>query len=1175
MNLKGLIKLTICVLAMILLFPQVSNAKIWTVCAVGCSTTTINAAINKAGGGDTINVAAGTYNEQVTVDKALTLNGANAGIPGYGTRGAESIVDADDPDEPTWVTAFFIESGDVTIDGFKTIDADEGIHIACDQPSWGDRENVVIKNNYIDTQEGEPQSVIAATGIIFYNDANWSGTDYSVDGAVVQDNYIYQAHVKDAIWFQDVHGSSITIKGNKVDNTVGYSGIILGATSALGFYVDLSGTFIEDNEVVSSSASGIGIQLKRFTSPTTPVSITGNTLTGGDYGIRLWAGDANTNVVAHFNNLAGNTWGIGFRSGQPWASVVDATDNWWGTINGPEHSGNTYNVGYQGSKAGDNVTYVPWWDAYPGGSSWGPVENPSASYYSSIQAAVDAASSGHTITCAAGTYNEAETFLDHAGLNFDATRGGITLSGANVGIPGYGTRGAESIIEGPNVLHGNAIYIFDGADGVVIDGFTLKAGDDIVENRADDVVIKNNIITPSASPVTTNAPGIFACECDNLTASYNWILDIGPSGGCGMFLGLAASLADITNSLIGHNLIENSGGAGILINYASGIGGNTIEYNEIKNVGHDGIRGALLASGTTIQHNEIYGSARDGVRIMGDAASHHINYNSIYGSVAYGVNNLDAATLNASGNWWGDLDPTDDLSDSVDYTPWCALDGTYNNPGFMPDLSELWVDDTSPQTGPAGYIGEGIDMVTGSTVSVMAGTYIENIVIDKALALLGAGQDSVLVYTDSSDVGPPSGPSFQGSQMVIVQADNVLIDGFTFDGDNPSLTPVGTLDARNGIISNHTLGDWDGLTVTSCTVKNIYLRGIYASAQTSVTDIHLANNTVYNANGVSMQSAGIMLWGGSGVVDNNMCTNSSLGICLQAGSDGMVESNELDSCELGIVVNGNSHETVIHRNLVSNSDQGIQTIGINAPVLILVDTLRNCDYGLVLYGLGNGTTNVQESIIDGLGAPWAVGVYASTNVSPWGVGDVRGNFRNNQIINSWIGIVLNEPATDTTKDVLVTIGGDSTFYNLIYDNDSSELELEYCNDDINATYNYWGKSLVSQIEQEIFHQVDNPSLGLVDFSLPYLLGDVTLDRVIDLADVIFLINYLYKNGPAPYISILGDTSQDEVIDISDVIVLINYLYKGGPPPTKSFKVVKVGMDEGKLSRPAPGSDPMK
>jgi len=219
------------------------------------SSTPIQAAIDNATSGDTINVAAGTYHERVIVNKPLTLKGANAGIPGYGARRPESIVVADDPDASTWTCAFFIQSSNVTIDGFKTVDADEGIHVACDQPGWGDRENVVIKNNYIDTEEGEPKVGIAATGIVFYSLYAGASAILSISGAVVQDNYIKQAHVKDAIWFQDVHGSSITIKGNKVDNPNGYSGIILGGSSDAA-YVDLSGTVIEDNEVVSGSANG-------------------------------------------------------------------------------------------------------------------------------------------------------------------------------------------------------------------------------------------------------------------------------------------------------------------------------------------------------------------------------------------------------------------------------------------------------------------------------------------------------------------------------------------------------------------------------------------------------------------------------------------------------------------------------------------------------------------------------------------------------------------------------------------------------------------------------------------------------------------------------------------------------------------------------------------------------
>ncbi len=289
-----------------------------------------------------------------------------------------------------------------------------------------------------------------------------------------------------------------------------------------------------------------------------------------------------------------------------------------------------------------------------------------------IQYAINTVAGGDTIMVAAGTYNEE--------VEFDNTRDGITLSGANAGIPGTGARGAESIIEWNNVLEEFAINILDGADGVVIDGFTVKSGDDIFNVRSDDVVIKNNIITPSAAPITTNAPGIFACECNNLTVSYNWLYDIGPSGGVGMYLGLAAWSVGITNSLIEHNLIENSGGAGIMFNYSLVGSNNTVEYNEIKNVGDDGIRTGN-AHDVAIQYNEIYGSGRDGVRIntAGTAASHTVNYNSIYSNGGDGVNNRDGgATLDAEDNWWGDdSGPSvngpgtgDSVSTNVDFDPW-------------------------------------------------------------------------------------------------------------------------------------------------------------------------------------------------------------------------------------------------------------------------------------------------------------------------------------------------------------------------------------------------------------------------------------------------------------------------------------------------------------------------
>ncbi|KPJ64694.1 hypothetical protein AMJ44_12275 [candidate division WOR-1 bacterium DG_54_3] len=64
----------------------------------------------------------------------------------------------------------------------------------------------------------------------------------------------------------------------------------------------------------------------------------------------------------------------------------------------------------------------------------------------------------------------------------------------------------------------------------------------------------------------------------------------------------------------------------------------------------------------------------------------------------------------------------------------------------------------------------------------------------------------------------------------------------------------------------------------------------------------------------------------------------------------------------------------------------------------------------------------------------------------------------------------------------------------------------------------------------------------------FIRGDVNGDGSIDLGDVLYLIAYLYKNGPAPNPLATGDVDCSGGIDLGDVLYLIAYLYKNGPAP---------------------------
>jgi len=70
--------------------------------------TTIQGAINAATAGDVIEVAAGTYTENIDVSKALTILGPNASVTGNGSRNPEAVVEG----------PFLVNANNVTIKGF-------------------------------------------------------------------------------------------------------------------------------------------------------------------------------------------------------------------------------------------------------------------------------------------------------------------------------------------------------------------------------------------------------------------------------------------------------------------------------------------------------------------------------------------------------------------------------------------------------------------------------------------------------------------------------------------------------------------------------------------------------------------------------------------------------------------------------------------------------------------------------------------------------------------------------------------------------------------------------------------------------------------------------------------------------------------------------------------------
>ncbi len=320
-------------------------------CNVPTDYATIQGAVNDAGC-TTINVAAGTYTEHVTVNRSVVLNGANMGTLGSSTsRVPESIVDGTDTD-----AAFIVNADNVTIDGFTVRNGSNG---GFQSGIWsaGTNDNLVIQNNVITAN---------AVGV-----GPFCGTNCTIQRNLFDSNNKGGSAGGTAIYLENSTG--LTINNNEFRNHTVNNPVLLATTVATSpshtsltftnnslhgnsfsnaYILGVSGGTFTNNWILpASDSTGIA-----FGGGDSNIQVTGNTIINGARGVRVeddgYGIGNNSGVVINRNNLSGDTnYGIGNLS----AGTVDGTCNWWGAANGPGPVGPG-----SGSPVTTNVTFSNW-----------------------------------------------------------------------------------------------------------------------------------------------------------------------------------------------------------------------------------------------------------------------------------------------------------------------------------------------------------------------------------------------------------------------------------------------------------------------------------------------------------------------------------------------------------------------------------------------------------------------------------------------------------------------------------------------------------------------------------------------------------------------------------------------------------------------------------------------
>jgi hypothetical protein len=794
--------------------------------------------------GGTVNVAAGTYVEDLTIDQPLSLIGPNANInPNTGTRVPEAVIEpaTSDPNpyDANPVIVVYVSASGVTMKGFTVdgnnpgitsgvivggvdVDAAEGI------VSYEGVGSITVKNNIVkDT---------TYTGVDFYN--------YTSDAATA-DNYITCNRFDNLGSYG--FGIGVLIYNNfyaKVSDNV-MTNVVVGVQTG-NFSQSDPGTTqsIDDNRI---SANAVGVFFNLMYDQTSTFSVSNNAICFAYVtnspewdGMLIGSIQSTVGVQIVSNTITGTT------TNEATVGYPTVGYNVWNT---PSTVGPTI----QGGSI-TNANYGVWVNNWDGYDSQGD----------STKATISGVSiSGASV---AGVYVQDDPRSANGSIVRATVTGNTVITGSGVGVWVQGTNAGASVLD-------NAASITGNGTGVAVDtGVALLEGNDLSGNSVAGISTTNNAVVDAGDCSGSDATGLDtgtglngSSAGGNNLSGYGfdgvapWAIlneNTSPSApiyaeqdlfGAGLADSLAAAFSDSVNGIhYSQNPLLASAPATVNVECVSEVPpaaatlasflaqGGTVTANSVTVSSVDvppiapettTVRTYMLSDGcvstncpqTIIVHevtpptigacpanfvspgptvNYTLPGATDN---CGPTAVHVVGSPPPGSNLPPGVNTIVCTAVNNAGLTnscsFEVVVPNPTLSDAY-------VDASYGS--LPPGTSVTW-----PNSGGTGshFIGfdafatvqGGVNAVqAGGTVHVAAGTYTESVAANKSVVLDGANMGVAGCGTRGAESVINGG----GGIAVDVQSDGVTVDGFALQGAT-GLRDIGhqSLIAQNNAIS--------------------------------------------------------------------------------------------------------------------------------------------------------------------------------------------------------------------------------------------------------------------------------------------------------------------------------------------------------------------------------------
>ena len=325
-----------------------------------------------------------------------------------------------------------------------------------------------------------------------------------------------------------------------------------------------------------------------------------------------------------------------------------------------------------------------------------------------------------------------------------------------------------------------------------------------------------------------------------------------------------------------------------------------------------------------------------------------------------------------------------------------------------------------------------------------------------------------------------TGTVFVNSGVLLTIEPGVIVDFYIY-----SIQVTGTLNARGTTDNNIILFssvpsptsiyfassvNWSESTGTGCIIEN----SVLSSACISVNNCSakISNNYFVNNRFTS-----ISVSGGSVLILNNAFDCQATGISITSGySASPTISGNFIKCNSGSSsygINAGSNNAYISDNNITGCYTGVYATGNST---ITRNLIRSNTYGI---SISSSVARIENNII------------ANNTFGISGGGTVR----NNTIGNNQVGIVAS-------------IGYSNISQNNILSNTQYSIGMATSNP-IDATYNWWGTTDISAINQTIYDYKNSTAFGKVAFTP--ILSDLS-----STAPALESINYIPNPTPTPY-----------------------------------------------------------